>query len=1216
MTTSVTTTTTPSPAALRAELEDMIVRDLLGPIGGERERIPGNERVSDWYAVGMLAPRNTVGTDRERDNSAEGTEGEEDTGGEEPTQRTAAKMLLPSAFGLSFALAPGTQEVRVSASWGHYQKIADEGVLGDDGKPTRWWQREPIEGTTLLPINEGPLKSVSPISPAFPNVQVRGICVDRPRARYVTLFLVNDQEKPSQNIDEAWLFQPSLIVEGVVGEVPFISRAEAMPNTTLTPPTEEAALELLYRDAIEFATGHSVAVEATRSTSHLGRAERIQTVVVPRAEVPRTEAPTQDDIPALAAVELDMAVLAKLDDSQLVVKLLPLADAYVRWLDAQQSRIDTGADGLREHASAAVVSMAAARSIADRLRIGVELLGTDPVAAEAFRFANESMWRQRVQTIAGGIRRDAERLIESARSVERKKGQAPPTPAPPEIPALADAVYAATRPENHRWRPFQIAFILLNLPAVTDPKHEERHKKVGTLDLLYFPTGGGKTEAYLGLTAYTLAFRRLQGEVGGMSGLDGVGVLMRYTLRLLTAQQFQRATALICACEVIRRERVATGDERWGAVPFRIGMWVGMSLTPNRVSEASVAIDSDNNPTQFGRGSNPIQLTTCPWCGLKLIPGRDAKVDSVLHRVLLACSDRRGECDFTSAKSPEGIPVLTTDEEIYRLLPGLIIATTDKFAQLPWQGPLQMLFGRVDRWCSRHGYRSSDLDKWVGWSETDKHNASPSHGLPTAVTSNCPPLRPPDLIIQDELHLISGPLGSMAGLYETAVDRLCAWTLDGVEVRPKLIASTATIRQAQDQVWQVFWRELAVFPPQVLDESDLFFARQRPVSCDKPGRRYLGICAPGTRLKAIEVRVYVAALAAAASLAKKYGALADPWWTLVGYFGALRELGGMRRMVDDEISNRLTITDRRGLSRRARPDVEELTSRVSSSGIPRILDRLGTKFDPSSAPGLARAIDVLLATNMLSVGVDVPRLGLMVTIGQPKTTAEYIQATSRVGRSDEGPGLVLAVYNWARPRDLSHYETFMHYHQNFYSRVEALSVTPFASRAVDRGLSAVFAALARHVDARWNPNGAAQSVDPIADKYLDAIAEEIAERGADVAGVASANADLQVGIQKRREEWSIKQKTEGVSLVYRIEKGATLPLLQIPVPGTWDLWTCPSSLRTVEAEVNLILDEADGSVAGAPPFLPMAATDSSGETSTNEDELDGVPLDVDEVTAL
>lgn len=390
------------------------------------------------------------------------------------------------------------------------------------------------------------------------------------------------------------------------------------------------------------------------------------------------------------------------------------------------------------------------------------------------------------------------------------------------------------------------------------------------------------------------------------------------------------------------------------------------------------------------------------------------------------------------------------DEEIYRRLPALLIATVDKFAQMPWKGETQMLFGKVNGCCQRHGYRSPEIE------DTDTHRATDKH--PAAQTVPAGPLRPPDLIIQDELHLISGPLGTLVGLYETAIDHLCTWEANGQKVRPKVIASTATIRRANYQVNQLYLRKVAVFPPPGLDHTDNFFARQRPPTEALPGRRYVGICAPGTRLKTILIRVYVACMAAAQQLYEQEGQAVDPYMTLVGYFNSMRELGGMRRVVDDAVRTRLQKADLRGLAKRfiEHFTVEELTSRKGPVDIPQILTRLETPFLSGEKKQKPYPLDVLLATNMISVGVDVNRLGLMVTAGQPKTTAEYIQATSRVGRYF--PGLVCTVYNWTRPRDLSHYERFEHYHATFYQNVEPLSVTPFSARALDRGLTGVLVA--------------------------------------------------------------------------------------------------------------------------------------------------------------
>ena len=390
-------------------------------------------------------------------------------------------------------------------------------------------------------------------------------------------------------------------------------------------------------------------------------------------------------------------------------------------------------------------------------------------------------------------------------------------------------------------------------------------------------------------------------------------------------------------------------------------------------------------------------------------------------RTITFCGDKTGQCMFSRRQAPdEGLPVVVVDEEIYRRLPTMLIATVDKFAQMPWKGEVQMLFGQVNGYCSRHGFRSPEVE------DADSHPKTQG-GLPPAKTdTNVPLLRPPDLIIQDELHLISGPLGTLVGLYETAIDKLCTWEVGGKKVRPKVVASTATIRNADAQVHKLFLRKVHVFPPPALDVRDSFFSLQRTPGEEHPGRLYLGVCAPGKRLKAALIRVYVAFLCAGQALYEQYGRPTDPWMTLVGYFNSMRELGGMRRLVDDDVFTRCKKQDRRGLAKRlfGTDYLAELTSRMRSEDIPQILDRLEAVFDPEleakrremqkgkdwkNAP--KRPLDVLLATNMVSVGVDVKRLGLMVVAGQPKATAEYIQATSRVGRNK--PGIVVTVFNWA-----------------------------------------------------------------------------------------------------------------------------------------------------------------------------------------------------------
>ena len=1169
-------TTAPSPAELRAELERLIVTDLLGP-SDPHEQLPGmRSPVREWYLVGMLAPLGTI-VDPGRNDGDDLQDGDEG-GAPGPDDRPAKVVLFPSSAGFTAAVHGSCAELTVSAAWGRYEKIDNPDPTAT-GAHRRLWQRHPAGGSLTVPLVEGDLGRLVPDS-AQPDVVVRGRCRRTTQCWLVTLFLVNEQLPAASNVDQRWLFQIELRAEGADGSPVFVGRQTALPTDAGSTDAELRHLDLLYRETVEFAVGHGVAVHAEVAESDRYRATSVRTAVLPRSEVVKVEAPRPDD-PALDAAErdllaqvtFDMEALSKLDGPGAAGTLRPLADAYDLWLTRQDERV---ADFTGEDATVASHAVERARSIATRLRLGIELLATDPIAAEAFAFANHTMWQQRLHTIVG---------------IERRKDR--------EL-NLPDAEALVASKPNWRWRPFQLAFVLVNLPALIDPTHPERQLDTGTADLLFFPTGGGKTEAYLGLTAFTLAVRRLQGEVSGHSGEGGVGVLMRYTLRLLTSQQFQRAATLICACEVRRRELVAGGDGRWGETPFRIGMWVGGSVSANRSQDAARDIEDLRN-TGWAKGARPTSLVACPWCGEEIDPARHAEPHKQLWRTLIMCGDTKGRCPFTAKRSGgEGIPVVGVDEEIYRLLPDLVIATADKFAQLPWQGPTGALFGHVTRRCSRHGFRTPDLDTWGENTESESH---PKAGdLPAASTTDCLPRRPPDLIIQDELHLIAGPLGSLFGLYETAIDEIASWEVGGKPAHPKVIASTATIRRAEHQAYNLFCRGLAVFPPQVLDAGDSFFAVERSFA-ETPGRLYLGVCGMGQRFKAVQTRVYTTVLAAAQVLYEKHGAPADPWMTTGGYFNSLRELGGMKRMLTDEVRNRLMRTVRRGLANRwvNEADVKELTSRISSSDIPATLDQLGVRFTGTKpAKGDRYPVDVVLATNMISVGVDVPRLGLMICSGQPKTTAEYIQATSRVGRADEGPGLVITLYNWARPRDLSHYETFDHYHQTYYRQVEALSVTPFARRALDRGLTALLVSEARHTRAEWNPKPAAQTV-PVNQAEFDPVAASLRRRALLVATQAAAD-EVDQMVATRRDKWSKQQKAPGVTLTYSRGRGDAIDLLHRQESGPWTDFTAPNSLREVEVGANLQLREDDPSDDPDAPYPDPPPADGGDDADLYGDD--------------
>ena len=1164
----------PTPSQLRDQLQQKVILELLGPAGGPEE-IVTEPTVRGRYLVGKLGPKGQSPLpelddllDAGEDEGELDVAGVDDEDGVTEARPPHAASMQPSSMGLSFVVDADAKALQVTARWGRYRRVVieDEQYRHKNREGHRpVWQRQPVEGATVLSLQPGLSQPWAP-DPDQPEVYVQALMRRRDAHWHVSLFLVNGQQEPKVRKDEAWVFQPELVVEAPDAAAIFLSRQD--PDAF--PEPDLRAMAMRYRHRLEFAVGHGVAVEADQAPGQPHRAVRLRTVVLPIKEIPVT-------LPRrVEGLTLDMKTLGDIPNGQFVQHLTPLVRAYQQWIDAQEARIATEPD-LAPFTNEARQALNDARVALERIRASIALLDANPDAAEAFRFANRAMHLQRVHSLY-------------AAQVRQGKN-----------PNYAEVDV----PENHTWRTFQLAFLLLNLPALTDPTHPERtgeplagggDQGQAIADLLWFPTGGGKTEAYLGVAAYAMAIRRLQGEVGGRSGHAGVTVLMRYTLRLLTLQQFQRAAALIAACEHLRRQRPAL----WGDEPFRLGLWVGRHSTPNWTKDAAEAIKQTRSQSGRVAGGTPYQLTNCPWCGAPIDPGRDIEVDPPDQgrgRTILYCGDPTGRCEFTKRRNPEeGIPVVVVDEEVYRRLPTMIIATVDKFAQMPWNGRTAMLFGQVDGYCERHGFRSPDIQ------DEDSHRAKPRKGLPAARTIPMQPLRPPDLIIQDELHLISGPLGTLVGLYETAVDALASWEVDGVRVHPKIIASTATVRRAHAQVFNVFLRHVKIFPPPGLDADDNFFSYEDQPTPERPGRRYLGVYAPGIRHKTALIRTYTALLSAAQDLYNDYGLDADAWMTLVGYFNSLRELGGMRRAVEDAVSMRLRRMHRRGLARRFLDprDIEELTSRLSASQIPEILDRLETTFDPARSTSKSgrqrKPIDVLLATNMISVGVDVPRLGLMVVAGQPKSTAEYIQATSRVGRRH--PGLVVTVYNWTRPRDISHYERFIHYHDTFYQHVEALSVTPFAPRALDRGLTAVYVALVRDLGLDLNNElgaGRFRKTHPLAQQAKERI---LARAGM----LTPSHADLKLvedALEARMDAWESRRRNlVGARLSYRQRDGATVPLLNPPEQGDWELFTCLNSLRDVEPTANLILDDHAMTQGEHSAWLPFTSPSHQEEASS------------------
>jgi hypothetical protein len=1051
-----------------------------------------------------------------------------------PEPAAARRAYLPSSIGVSLLLPADTKELTVTARWGDYQLQKPEDGRGGGGE----WQRVPREEEITLTVPE---RTKQPVEKEVPNsaglkvaLSVRPVVTTGAEGglpkgtRSVSLFLVNRRTPAADDRrDEAFAFQAQL---EVATKECFVPR----PNLRSlgSDDWDERIADLQYRDDRDYAVGHNV---ATETIAKKGECATVRTCWIPLGEVERV-APA-----AIGGVELEMDALSKLNDgTDAKAKLGAFVEQYRKWIDDQRKKAPKSPKKRKETAE---LLLKRAEVAARRIEQGISLLA-DPQCLEAFRIAN------RVMAIAA----------------RRRQG----------VIAKKDVTVV-----NPAWRPFQLAFILMNLAGMADPAHDDRE----VVDLLFFPTGGGKTEAYLGLAAFTLVLRRLRNP--GVSSA-GVTVLMRYTLRLLTLDQLARASTLICALELERQNDV----EKLGEWPFEIGLWVGQAATPNRMGHKG---DQDSATARAKtiayknneRKASPIPLEECPWCGTKfnansfeLKPNRDYPIDLRINCVNRHCEFSRGQ----------HLPILGVDEPIYRRLPCFLIATVDKFAAMPWTGEVGGFFGRVERY---------DRDGFYGPCEPGR-----GHPLPGGR------LMPPDLVIQDELHLISGPLGTMAGLYETALDELCRREANGNKIRPKIVASTATVRRAESQIRTLFNHALVdVFPTPGPDRRDSFFAETHPPP-RSPARLYVGIAAQGRSPKVVMLRCYLALLAAGQKAYLSHGKKgdpgnpADPYMTLLGYFNSLRELGGARRVIEDEVGSRLLgyatrkrIGEEDGCfeNRKIAYDVVELTSRVSTDKVSEAKRRLSLTFNEKDH------VDVAIATNMISVGLDIIRLGLMVVFGQPKTSAEYIQATSRVGRDHERPGLVVTILNVHKPRDRSHYERFAYYHQTFYRSVEATSATPFSPRALDRGLAGTLVALARLGHSRLTPPLGAQEVLTERMK-LDDVIECLTQRAYACGASDSAEREqlrdrVRDRVKDLLDQWSRIAMDYGqvnTSLQYnQYEAGGAKPLLHHfldpelkSLPARHRKFRANRSLRDVEPSVNLWLKTMEGIELESPEEEP------------------------------
>ncbi len=950
--------------------------------------------------------------------------------------------------------------------------------------------------------------------------------------KLITVTLLNRKNADEGKVDEMCIFQSGIKVKGK-SDIEWIA---AYPETEVNlkhatdPLSDDNRNRLLYREQQTFAIGHGCAVDWKGQTPE--KVSEIWSDVLPSYETPSTSADlfiTNEDgnKQPLKVSMRKLAGLDPLDNGYQELELL--VEAYSNWIESlktDRENVVPVQDNMKGTAAELIHKCEQCR---DRIIEGIKLLKENSETAkftkDAFRLANHAM-------LIAQLRSTRDVRKPSVNSDDYKITW---------TPKIVDPDPAVHSSKGY-WRAFQIAFLLMSLKGIVYPDSQDREM----VDLIWFPTGGGKTEAYLGLTAFTIIFNRLSGNNAG-----GADVLMRYTLRLLTAQQFQRASLLFCALEHLRKLNI----DSLGLKQFRIGLWVGDSTTPN------IRKDAVNALAELERNSdslNPFVLLKCPWCGAAFGPTNDDQASSrgkyrknnsgttpsvfgykrykcpSYETVVFRCGDPAcefGEKPFTSGTLP--LPIVIIDEDLLEDPPSLVIGTVDKFAMLAWKPSVRSLFG-------------------IG--ENGSHNGAP-----------------PTLIIQDELHLISGPLGSMVGAYETIIERLCMKDGDVVH-KPKIIASTATISRANEQIKNLYARDdVFLFPPSGLEAGDSFFAREDRDENGKlkPGRMYVGVLAPAHgSLQTTEARVFASLLQYAAIMQTTDDGR-DPWWTLLCFFNSIRELGSAASlMVADTRDYLRVILDRHGIKYdliRKLFEVTELTSRIRSDQVPKELERLEKTFITSGNFN-QNTVDACLASNIIEVGVDISRLALMAIVGQPKTTSQYIQVSSRVGRDPEKPGLVIVLYGQSKPRDRSHYERFRPYHQKLYAQVEPTSVTPFSPPAVERALHGIIVAAVRQLG---NLQTVASKPDPFPlteeTELFRLIEEMIDERVSFIA--PEERTSVMEKFNERLEQWRVWNPSEyGGFNSPPIDPPLIHPAGSSEQPA-WDgrSWPTVSSLRDVDA---------------------------------------------------
>jgi len=838
--------------------------------------------------------------------------------------------------------------------------------------------------------------------------------------KYIKILLVNRSEKhapknfhnKSEKLNHKCLFQSKIVIYVDKNKIcPYKSYRQSNPFDE-----EERILNFQYQYLHSYGIGHNCAVVWSENQD----LSKIETSFIPEYDVNDIKNDLKEDIKnKYNSADKILEKILKIRNlsifsasrDEVIEDLKGFADLYGDWIEKEKSK-NSENSGADQNIGRQIIEKLVYNY--ERIKSNIQLLKDDRVF-RAFQFANTAMLIQLIisndETFSKKEKNLAELLDTAELSIYKDF----------HFFETYNFIRIGFEPE---YRPFQLAFLLLNIDGIVEPRNESRNNIV---DLIWFPTGGGKTEAYLAVAAFSIIWRRLTNE----TGYEGTSVIMRYTLRLLTTQQFERASRLICSLEFLRKRFVHELKNE----PITIGLWVGMGTTPNRIKDAIEKVEdirNECNRKEDGRPEekNVFQVSSCPWCGTRIISkfpssnswkdGFDCPKNKIFK---IRCLNK--DCFFSTE-----LPVQVVDEMLYQSPPTLLFATVDKFATLAFREEGHAFFNSLDK------------DKM-----------------------------PPDLIIQDELHLLSGPLGSITGIFESIIELLSTRN----RIAPKIIAATATTRNTGVQISQLYGgREVNIFPPSGLDYRDSFFARE---SSNKGRRKYIGFLPTGKTGIDTQLQMLAHLLAARTEAYIYSPDNIDDYWTILSYYNSLKDVGKTYNKIGDEISKFASQVQIRLLGENAKYTfnyynilnrTKELTSRIESYKVRSILDQIEKKqfktenieISQLGNTYIKEVVDLVLATNMISVGIDISRLNIIMINGMPRNTAEYIQASSRIGRKKKG--LVITLFDANKARDKSYFEHFVPFHQAFYKRIEPLSVTPFTENTIEKMIKNIMIIYVRH----------------------------------------------------------------------------------------------------------------------------------------------------------